>query len=179
MLQLKTNLSALGVQRRGGQRRGGHSAWKGCWVKGNSQEGTWWARSRNQSPLFCSGRHFVHSLGTAEGILSPIKRANSLWVFWASGAPVVSQELVPGRVPACSAGLTCMSLSSPGFSKRHCNHGPAPLQCDCPSCAASCLDHRHRVCTKEADEKENLLYFPTENQYVRTNKPRVLWQSKI
>ncbi|XP_049480180.1 probable cation-transporting ATPase 13A5, partial [Panthera uncia] len=65
-------------------------------------------------------------------------------------------------------------VSTGGFSKRHGNHGPASPHCDCPSCATSCPDHRNRVCTKEAEEKENLLYFPTENQYVWTNKPRVL-----
>lgn len=63
---------------------------------------------------------------------------------------------------------------SPGFSKRYYNHGPAHPHHNCPSCAASCPDHRHRVCTKEAEEKENLLYLPAENQYVRANKPRVL-----
>lgn len=87
--------------------------------------------------------------------------------------------MVPGSGAAFSARLTCTSLPSPGLSKRYCNHGPAPPHCDGPPGAASCPDNRHRVCTKEADEKENLLYLPTENQYVWADKPRVLWQSMI
>lgn len=82
--------------------------------------------------------------------------------------------MVPGRVPACFAGLTCMSLPSTGFSKRYRNHGAAPPYRDGPSHTASRPDHRHRARTEEADEKKNLLYLPTENQHVRANKPHVL-----
>lgn len=129
-----------------------------------------------ESPVFCSGRQFIHSLSTAKRTLSPTERASSVGIFWVVSAPVLG-ETVPGRVPACLAGLTCVSLPSPGLTKTYRSHGPAPLHRNCPSSAASCPDHRHHVCTKEAEEKENLLYLPTENQYERTNKPRVLWQS--
>lgn len=78
------------------------------------------------------------------------------------------------KVPAGPARLTCMSLPSPGLFQRYCDHGPAPPHRDCASRAASCPDHRHRVCTEEAEEEEHLLYLPPENQYVRADQPRVL-----
>ena len=82
---------------------------------------------------------------------------------------------MPGRVLALSARPTCMPFPSPGVSKRSCSHGPAPPPRDVPPVLPAALpDHRDHVCTKEAEEKENLLYLPTENQYVQANQPREL-----
>lgn len=155
-----------------------HSEWKECYVernRGRKGHGECGVRTRVSCVLQWEAIYsFVEH--SQENPQPRWERASSVGIFWVIRAPVLG-ETVPGRVPACLAGLTCVSLPSPGLSKTYRSHGPAPLHRNCPSSAASCLDHRHHVCTKEAEEKENLLYLPTENQYVRTNKPRVLWQS--
>lgn len=92
-----------------------------------------------------------------------------LWC-WKGWCPTGSQR-------ALLSWSVCSSF--PGPSRSFSDHGPDPPHRDRPSRATSCPDHRHRVRTKEAEEKENLLYLPTEDQYVWANKPRVLWQSMI
>lgn len=79
---------------------------------------------------------------------------------------------------SCSAVLTHVyPLLSPGSSERNCNHGSDPPHCHGPSCAPSRPDHRQCVCPEEAEEEEDFLHLPTENQHVRPDQPRVLRQS--
>lgn len=71
----------------------------------------------SKSPVFCSGRQFIHLLSTARRTLSPTKRASSVGIFCVTTAPVL-RETVPGRVPACLTGLTCVFPSPPQISPR-------------------------------------------------------------
>ena len=155
-------------------KKGWPSGWTEGWVERSwvKQDSRMWAVGPG-SPFLCSGRPFVD--------FSDLAWSNQdSWLMmtllsFQNSVGTTRDGARKGAPAFCQANL-CVPLS-PGLSTRHHCHGPAPPHCGGPSRAARCPDHRHRVRTEEAEEKEDLLHLPTEDQYVWANQSCVLWQS--
>lgn len=111
--------------------------------------------------------------------LNLTKKANSPGIFRAKISGSQAQQEAAGRkAPFCPAWLTCVHpFPCPGSPERNSNHGSDPPHRHCASRAPSRPDYRQCVRPEKAEEEEDFLHLPTENQHVWPAKPRVLRQS--